>query len=640
MVKKKLRVIARASNLALAQVNEIMADFPDLEYEIIKIDSIGDKDKSRSLMSKIPEDFFTRELDQALLAGRGDIAIHSAKDIPFPLTQGLSIIALTSAKDKRDALVSKNNLKLRELPPGARIGTSSKSRKDEICRIRPDLQIISIRGTIEERLAQIKIGNIDALVIAVCALKRLDMKKRIAEILSFATHPLQGHLALTAKQERADLKVIFSPFDIRQKYGKVFLVGMNNGEPGLITLKVKAILDQSDVIFYDDLIDESVLDGYNRKKVYVGKRKGKHSFSQDEINELLYRAAVKGDLVVRLKSGDPFIFGRGGEELYFLQKRMISVEIIPGINSASLSAASTGIPLTMRGISNQLYFLSGHKLLNSGKTQVYFMGASKLEAIKKRLLDEQNKSETQVALIQNAGRIDEKLVITNIENMDKVKIKSPVIIIIGDVVRQYRPVPKILFTGLNPFSCRVPGKIIHYPLIEIEMITAKPGKINNYSAIVFTSKVAVEAFCRYNKIKKKQKIIAIGPHTEKELKKKGYQIDHMPQTADSDDLAFLIKKLRFKDVLYPCSNISNNALHKLKNVISVIVYKTKLRPLSKVALKLFSGIVFSSSSTIDSLFKIYNKIPDNIIDYVYGKHSAKKLKEKGYEQIVQTLQIS
>ena len=193
---------------------------------------------------------------------------------------------------------------------------------------------------------------------------------------------------------------------------------------------------------------------------------------------------------------------------------------------------------------------------------------------------------------------------------------------------------------MNPFSCWVPGKIIHYPLIEIETIAANPGKLINYSAIVFTSKTAVEAFCKYNIIMKRQKIIAIGRHTEKELEKYGYQIDYMPQNADSDDLAFLIKKLRFKNILYPCSNISNNALHKLTNVSRIVVYKTKLRSMQKVDLKLFSGIVFSSSSTIDAFFKIYNKIPDSTVAYVYGKHSAKILKEKGYGQTVQTLQIS
>ncbi len=640
MVRKKLRVITRPSNLALAQVSEVMADYPDLEYEIIKINSIGDKDKNRSLMSKVPEDFFTRELDQALSAGRGDIVIHSAKDLPFPLAQDLDIIALTPAEDKRDCLVSRNNLKLKELLPGASIGTSSKNREEQICKTRSNLKIIAIRGTIEERLALITSGSIDALVVAACALKRLGLENNISEILPFKTHPLQGHLAILAKQERADLKVIFSPSDIRLRYGKVFLVGLGNGEPGLMTFKAKTVLEQTNIIFYDDLIDKSVMESYDIDKVYVGKRKGKHSFPQDEINELLYRAAIKGDLVVRLKSGDPFIFGRGGEELNFLRERMVSVEVIPGINSASLSAASIGIPLTMRGISNELHFLSGYNLFDSGKTQVYYMGASKLEAIKKRLLEEGNKPEIPVALIQDTGRIDEKLVITNIENMDKVNIKSPAIIIIGKVVQQYQPVPKILFTGLNPFSCKLPGKIIQYSLIETEIIAADFRNIDEYQAIVFTSKTAVKAFCIYNKINKEQKIIAIGPHTEKELGRYGYQVDYLPQTADSGTLAFLIKKLGFKKVLYPCSNISNNALHRLKSITKIIVYKTKPRLLQKVDLKLFSGIVFSSSSTIDAFFKIYNKIPENIVVYVYGRHSAKKMKEKGYEQTVQTLQVS
>jgi len=640
MDKKKLKVVARQSNLALAQVNEFFSYYPEIVYDLIKVKSIGDKNKDISLMSKVPADLFTRELDQFILSGKGDVAIHSAKDLPYPLTSGLNVITLTRAFDKRDALVSRKNLNLKELPAGSRIGSSSRNREEQVIKARPDLTIIPIRGSIEERLSQITSGKIDALIVAICALKRLGLEEKISDFLPFKTHPLQGHLAVITKLDRADLKVIFSPSDIRLNYGKVFLLGLDNGEPGLLTFKANEILEHTDIIFYDDLIDKNILEDYSAKKVFVGKRKGKHSISQNEINEMLYKAAIKGVNVTRLKGGDPFIFGRGGEELHFLQERMISVEVVPGINSASLSASSSGIPLTMRGVSNKVSFISGHNLGNSGKTQVFFMGASKLKEIKNKIINEGNKLDTPVALIQDAGKIYEKLTITDIKNMNNVNAKSPLIIIIGDVVKQYQSIPNILFTGLNPYSCKVQGKIIHYPLIDVEIISVNLKNLSKYSAIMFTSRTAVKAFCKSNEILKKQKVISIGPYTKKELQYYGYKVDYMPRNADSNELFSLIKRLRFKKILYPCSNISENMLHKLGNVRSIVLYKTKLKVLKKIDLNRFSGIVFSSSSTVDAFFTIYNNIPRHIVIYVYGKHSAKKLKDKGYDKTVQTLQIS
>ena len=200
---------SRQSPLALLQVQEVFGLFPEINYELIKLESFGDKNKQISLLDNPPADIFTRELDEAILNGTADLAIHSAKDLPYPLPQGVEVIALFEAFDQSDSLVSRNNLTLETLAAGARIGTSSPTRKKELLSLRPDVEVVSIRGTIEERIAQVDSGFIDALIVATCALKRLGLEKRIAEILPFETHPLQGNLAITAKAGRDDLKALF-----------------------------------------------------------------------------------------------------------------------------------------------------------------------------------------------------------------------------------------------------------------------------------------------------------------------------------------------------------------------------------------------------------------------------------------------
>ncbi len=212
MCDGRLKVIARSSRLSVWQVKEVFSYMEGVDYDLIPLESYGDKHKEISLMdSSIPADFFTREMDAAVLNGTADIAIHSAKDLPFPLPEGLEIYALLAATDKTDSLVSKDNLCLRELPAGAKVATSSSKRKQELLKIRADLEFVSVRGTIEERIAQLDHHDFDALIVASCALQRLNLSHRITERLPFETHPLQGHIAVVGKKDNATLKNRFSP---------------------------------------------------------------------------------------------------------------------------------------------------------------------------------------------------------------------------------------------------------------------------------------------------------------------------------------------------------------------------------------------------------------------------------------------
>ena len=209
--KKAIRITARSSRLSQIQVNEVLKRFPNLSYQLVTRRSYGDKHMKISLLNgEAPDDMFTRELDMALLSGKADIAIHSAKDLPEKLHPDLEVIALYEAFDKTDSLISRDHISLADLPEGSTIGTSSPLRKKELESIRPDLKVVGIRGCIEERVEQVRDGKIDAVIVATCALKRLDMEDEITEVLNFETHPMQGRLAITALKGRDDLKAVFS----------------------------------------------------------------------------------------------------------------------------------------------------------------------------------------------------------------------------------------------------------------------------------------------------------------------------------------------------------------------------------------------------------------------------------------------
>jgi len=203
------RVGTRKSPLALKQVDEIFTRlkkfYPDTEFVTVTIDTYGDKDTKTPVSDIEGTDFFTREIDQALLRGEIDIAVHSAKDLPDNLKEGIESALTTESIDPYDCLVSKSGSKLSELPPGAKIGTSSSRRKTQLKKYRKDFQIVDIRGNIEERLEKLDNSDLDAIVIAACALMRLGLKERITERLPLEIlrpHPLQGSLAVVIKSTK------------------------------------------------------------------------------------------------------------------------------------------------------------------------------------------------------------------------------------------------------------------------------------------------------------------------------------------------------------------------------------------------------------------------------------------------------
>lgn len=221
--------------------------------------------------------------------------------------------------------------------------------------------------------------------------------------------------------------------------GKVWLVGFGPGDPELMTFKADRILRQADIIYYDSLIDASVLDRYPGECVFVGKRKGNHSQQQAEINALLYQAASAGKMVVRLKGGDPCIFGRAGEEAEYLRQRNIPVEIVPGITAASAAAAACGLSLTMRGVSRSVVFKTAHcdpvQPFPQNETCVYYMGATRLGNIAEELLAHGWDADTPVLLVHNASSPNQRIIRTRIVEMADEAVSSPIIVIVGQIAR-------------------------------------------------------------------------------------------------------------------------------------------------------------------------------------------------------------
>ena len=674
-MNKKIRVIARGSRLSRLQVEEAFKNFPELAYEIKYLESYGDKNQQISLLNgEAPADIFTRELDDAIRQGDADIAIHSAKDLPYPLPEDIEVIALFPAFDTTDSLVNRDHKKLTELPAGSIIGTSSPLRKKGLNELRPDLTIKGIRGCIEERVQQVKDGKYDAAIVATCALKRLGMEDEIAEVLPFPTHPLQGFLAITAKKG-SDLKQAFASKSILDKQGSVSLVGFGPGDPDLLTIKAAKAIDAADIIFYDDLIDDSYLADKKAEKIYVGKRAGYHHKEQADINRLLLEAAREGKNVVRLKGGDPMIFAHGSEEIEYLESNLIKVNVIPGITTASALAASQKISLTHRDFSSSVALVSGHTpqpVTPDAETLVYYMGAKQLQTIATQLIDKEGWAfNTPVLLTYNVSRPDEQTFETtlwNLRNGEMQNLPTPLIALIGYVAglkhHQASDIKPTLYTGTLPAIEKRKADYTYTPLIEInyeidhewglEDIGKTPiskewydGKwsdgleyLSHISYILFTSQYAVKGFMRvieytyYQTYPNKDlKVISIGKTTTEALHKAGFKDVIQVDEDNRYGVIEWFKKERPKfleqhpieieygeeipAVLYPCSSLSPDdipeALFALRyNVTKWTVYNNELpKNPRRVNLNHFKRIVFTSPSTIDNFIKLYGKLPEN-----------------------------
>jgi uroporphyrinogen III methyltransferase/synthase len=238
------------------------------------------------------------------------------------------------------------------------------------------------------------------------------------------------------------------------KRGKVYLVGAGPGDPGLLTLKARDLIAAADCVIYDYLVNPKILEHASARAelVYVGKRGVESSWTQGEINRLLIEKAGEHSIIVRLKGGDPFIFGRGGEEAEILVDAGVEWEVVPGVTAGSAVAAYAGIPITHRGLSSSVAFVTGHEdpakpqsairwehLATGVDTLVFFMGVARVKEIADRLVEHGRSSETPVAVIRWGTYDHQETYVSTLANVAELavreRITSPALIVVGEVVK-------------------------------------------------------------------------------------------------------------------------------------------------------------------------------------------------------------
>ena len=271
---------------------------------------------------------------------------------------------------------------------------------------------------------------------------------------------LSGHI----DKARKALDKSLTEKKLLNKTGEVYLVGAGPGDPELLSFKALRLMQKADVVIYDRLVSDPIMKliRQDAEKIYVGKQRADHTMPQENINHLLARLALEGKKVLRLKGGDPFIFGRGGEEIESLINDDIPFQIVPGITAASGCASYAGIPLTHRDHSQACIFITGHlqdgtvnlnwkMLAHEKQTLVFYMGIHGSKIICEELIKHGLKKSTPVALIVKGTTIDQEVIIGNLENMHGIimqkKIIPPTLLIVGDVVNLHNKLK-----WFDPFS--------------------------------------------------------------------------------------------------------------------------------------------------------------------------------------------
>ncbi len=270
---------------------------------------------------------------------------------------------------------------------------------------------------------------------------------------SLIEQSLQGDLDGAAQHIQQQLSSTANANQTDAQRGEVYLIGAGPGDPELLTLKAQRFLQQADVVVYDKLVAPEIVNLARREaeRIFVGKTRGNHTLPQEQINQRLVELAQQGLKVARLKGGDPYVFGRGGEEMATLQQQGIRATVIPGITAAVGCAASSGIPLTHRDYAKSVSFITGHKkagdfeevdygrLADAGDTMVFYMGLHNAPKISAGLLAKGMTADTPVALIENGTCPNQQVWITDLQNFPDTilekSVQSPALIVIGDVIK-------------------------------------------------------------------------------------------------------------------------------------------------------------------------------------------------------------
>lgn len=442
--------------------------------------------------------------------------------------------------------------------------------------------------------------------------------------------------------------------------GKVFLVGAGPGDVGLLTIKGQEMLDEADVVVYDHLVGEDILAriDHNKKLINVGKTAGHHPIPQHEINRILVEEAKKGRRVVRLKGGDPFLFGRGGEELEELSREGVPFEVVPGVTSSISVPAYNGIPVTHREYASSLHIVTGHKkegeeddinyraLVDAKGTLVFLMGVTALAGIMEKLLAAGMDPQMPAAVLQEGTTAGQRKVVADVATLAdearKAQIKPPAIIVVGKVcelsgkLSWYEKLPlmgmRVLLTRPRELMSVTAGKLrdrgaevleipaIHtVPIPDNEKLQECLDRIGEYRWVVFTSQVGVRIFfeelaARNTDIRKLGyvKFAVIGEGTKKALRQRGILADLMPDIYDGESLAHMLagQGIDGQRILVPRAKKGTKELVPVLEgagavVDDVPIYETVYREANGVSIKeeidkgRIDCVIFTSSSTVE-----------------------------------------
>jgi uroporphyrinogen III methyltransferase/synthase len=444
----------------------------------------------------------------------------------------------------------------------------------------------------------------------------------------------------------------------------IYLVGSGPGDPGLFTLKGVRCMEEADAVVYDRLAPDALL-GYARReaeKIYVGKKPGNPTMSQEEINGLLVDLGRAGKTVVRLKGGDPYIFGRGGEETLALKEAGLPFEVVPGVTSGVAAPAYAGIPVTHRNVSTSVALVTGHedptkdrtdvhweKLANSADTLVLYMGVGRLGEISRGLIAAGKSQETPVACIRWGTVPEQRTVTGTLEDIAarvaEAGLKPPAIIVVGDVVAlrkggldwyERRPLfgRRIVVTRaraqageLSAGLEKLGAEVYEFPTIEIAPpedfgpLDAAIRELDSFSLIVFTSVNGVEAFLErlghhgldLRAVPRDAKVAAIGPATAERIERAGLRVDVVTEEYRAEGLIAALDAGQLAEgrVLIPRAKVAREILpDRLREAGAEVVVPPAYESVpssqgkEELSLRLRAGeidcVTFTASSTVEN----------------------------------------
>lgn len=475
--------------------------------------------------------------------------------------------------------------------------------------------------------------------------------------------------------------------------GKVYLVGAGPGDPDLLSLKAVEILKKADVVLYDRLVSDDVLRLIPRRtrRIFIGKEGGRHTLPQEEINDLLVKEARRGGVVVRLKGGDPFLFGRGGEEAQWLKGLNIPFEVVPGVSSAIAVPAYAGIPITHRKYASSVAVVTGHedptkretmvrwrKLATAADTIVILMGVGRIGVIMKCLMEGGRSADTPVAVIERGTMKDQRTVIGNVGNIaEKVKteeVKPPAIIVVGDVAKLHSELN--WFEQTNPLRGKViavtrpqgathklakliserSGVPLIAPTVEVRPLPYA-GLVKKLIQEVISGGIDYVIFMSINGVRAafevareggvgdefikalgRVRVLAIGPKTRGEIERHGVRVSLVPQRFSSRGIVECLSQsdLRGKTIaLVRASGASPFLSGELRKrgtrVLEVGAYKTDLPSDRKRVESLIEDLV---EGKVDAITFTSPSAVQNIFAVAGDRHRSNDLREKLGDAVV------